>query len=184
MNRLIWVCCCFYLLIGINSVVIAALLPELLQHYGRNYADGGNLLFAQFCGLLLGVLSQPWLSKRLGRTRMLTFTLWLVFAGFLIIAVLPPWIIVLSVIPLVGFGSGIIESTIGAMIIDAVKERTAVALSRLEVFYGVGALTMPILINMLASTSIGLGLVAIQPKEQEARAAKANKRKPFACPWP
>ncbi|NHN31579.1 MFS transporter [Paenibacillus agricola] len=152
MNKLIWVCCCFYLLIGINSVVIAALLPELLNYYGRNYADGGNLLFAQFCGLLLGVLSQPWLSKKLGRTKMLSSTLWLIFAGLLLIAVLPPWIFVLCLIPLVGFGSGIIESTIGAMIIDTIKERTAVALSRLEVFYGVGALIMPILISILIAS--------------------------------
>jgi FHS family glucose/mannose:H+ symporter-like MFS transporter len=149
MNRLIWICCCFYLLIGFTSVVIAALLPELLMHYGRNYADGGNLIFAQFCGFLLGVLSQPWLSKRFGRIRMLSFTLWFIFAGFIAIAMLPPWGLVLCFIPLVGFGSGIIESTIGALIIDTVKERTAVALSRLEVFYGVGALTMPVLISIL-----------------------------------
>ncbi|MEK3910414.1 sugar MFS transporter [Paenibacillus sp. FSL H7-0331] len=152
MKRLIWICCCFYLLIGITSVVIAALLPELLSHYGRNYADGGNLIFAQFCGFLLGVLTQPLLSKKFGRSRMLSFTLWFIFAGFIVIAILPPWTIVLCFIPLVGFGSGIIESTIGAMIIDAVKDRTAVALSRLEVFYGVGALSMPIIISILIAS--------------------------------
>ncbi|SFM20376.1 MFS transporter, FHS family, glucose/mannose:H+ symporter [Paenibacillus sp. 1_12] len=152
MNRLIWVCCCFYLLIGITSVVIAALLPELLSHYGRNYADGGNLIFVQFCGFLLGVLTQPLWSRKFGRLRMLSFTLWFIFVGFMVIAILPPWTVVLCFIPMVGFGSGIIESTIGAMIIDSIKDRTAVAMSRLEVFYGVGALSMPILISILIAS--------------------------------
>jgi FHS family glucose/mannose:H+ symporter-like MFS transporter len=152
MNRLIWICCGFYLLIGFTSVIAAALLPELLQHYSRNYADGGNLIFAQFCGFLIGVLSQPWLSKRFGRVHMLSLTLWFIFAGFLILGLLPPWSVVLVSIPLVGFGSGIIEATIGALIIDTIHERKAVAFSRLEVFYGLGAMTMPILISLLIAT--------------------------------
>jgi FHS family glucose/mannose:H+ symporter-like MFS transporter len=149
MNRLIWMGCCFYLLIGFTSVVAAALLPELLMHYSRNYADGGNLIFAQFCGFLLGVITQPWWSKRFGRIRMLSFTLWFIALGFTIIGLLPPWSVLLVSIPLVGFGSGIIEATIGALIIDTIEERKAMAMSRLEVFYGVGAMTMPILISLL-----------------------------------
>jgi FHS family glucose/mannose:H+ symporter-like MFS transporter len=149
MNKLIWVGCCFYLLIGSSSVVAATLLPDLLNHYGRNYADGGNLLFSQFFGFLLGVITQPWWIRRFGRIRMLAFTLWFICIGYLIIGFLPPWPVVLVFLPLVGFGSGMIESTVGALIIDAVKERKAVAMSRLEVFYGVGALVMPMIISLL-----------------------------------
>ncbi|TDG00696.1 MFS transporter [Paenibacillus piri] len=148
-NKLVMVGCCFYLLIGCSSVVAATLLPELLSHYGRNYADGGNLLFAQFFGFLLGVLTQPLWIRRFGRIRMLTFTLVFICIGYAIIGLLPPWPVVLLFLPLVGFGSGMIESTVGALIIDAVKERKAVAMSRLEVFYGVGALVMPMLISLL-----------------------------------
>jgi len=153
MNRLVWVGCCFYLLIGCSSVVVAALLPELLGHYGRNYADGGNLLFAQFFGFLLGVLSQPLWIRRFGRIVMLTFTLFFILTGYLVIGFLPAWPVVVVFLALVGFGTGIIESTVGALIIDAVKERTTVAMGRLEVFYGVGALVMPMVISLFILSS-------------------------------
>ncbi|MCS7463626.1 MFS transporter [Paenibacillus doosanensis] len=149
MNKLIWIGCCFYLLIGFTSVVAAALLPELMAHYGRDYADGGNLIFAQFSGFLLGVVTQPWWSKRFGRIRMLSFTLYFIAIGYLAIGLLPPWPVVLLTLPLVGFGSGMIESTVGALIIDAIEDKKAVAMSRLEVFFGAGALLMPVLISLL-----------------------------------
>ncbi|OXM84259.1 MFS transporter [Paenibacillus rigui] len=149
MNRLVWIACCFYLLIGFTSVIAAALLPELLSHYGRNYADGGNLVFAQFFGFLLGVVTQPWWSKHFGRSRMLLLTLLFIFIGYLAIGFLPAWPVVLLCLGLVGFGSGMIESTVGALIIDSIVEKTAVAMSRLEVFFGVGALVMPMLISLL-----------------------------------
>ncbi|ULL14383.1 MFS transporter [Paenibacillus sp. H1-7] len=149
MNRLVWICCCFYLLIGCTSVIAAALLPELMAHYGRDYADGGNLIFVQFFGFLLGVVFQPRLSRQFGRGTMLTLTLCFILLGYLIIGFLPPWHVVLLCLPLVGFGSGIIESTVGALIIDAVEDKKAVAMSRLEVFFGAGALLMPLLISFL-----------------------------------
>lgn len=151
MNRhgLVWVSCCFYLLIGFTSVIAAALLPELLGHYGRNYGDGGNLVFAQFLGFLLGVVSQPWWSGRFGRSRMLSFTLLFICIGYLGIGFLPSWPIVMLLLGLVGFGSGMIESTVGALIIDTIVDKTAIAMSRLEVFFGMGALIMPMLISLL-----------------------------------
>ncbi|MFH5185672.1 MFS transporter [Paenibacillus sp. TAB 01] len=149
MNRLVWIACCFYLLIGFTSVISAALLPELLMHYGRSYGDGGNLVFAQFTGFLLGVLTQPWWSRRFGRSRMLSFTLLFICIGYLVIGFLPSWPVVMISLGLVGLGSGMIESTVGALIIDTIVEKTAVAMSRLEVFFGVGALAMPMLISLL-----------------------------------
>lgn len=149
MNKLLWIGCCFYLLIGFTSVIAAALLPELMMHYGRDYADGGNLIFAQFFGFLLGVITQPWWSKRFGRIRMLSFTLYFICFGYFIIGLLPPWPVVLLCLPLVGFGSGMIESTVGALIIDAIQDKKAVAMSRLEVFFGSGALLMPVAISLL-----------------------------------
>ncbi|WP_051620370.1 MFS transporter [Paenibacillus sp. UNC451MF] len=149
MSKLVWIGCCFYLLIGFTSVVAAALLPELMAHYGRDYADGGNLIFTQFFGFLLGVVTQPWWSRWLGRIRMLSFTLYFICIGYLIIGLLPPWPVVLLCLPLVGFGSGMIESTVGALIIDAIEDKKAVAMSRLEVFFGSGALLMPVAISLL-----------------------------------
>ncbi|MXO79965.1 MFS transporter, partial [Paenibacillus sp. OT2-17] len=70
MKRLFALSCAFYLLIGITSVVLGALLPVLLPYYGRGYSDGGLLLFLQFFGFLVGVLFSPFMALHIGRKSM------------------------------------------------------------------------------------------------------------------
>lgn len=51
-----------------------------------------------------------------------------------------------------GFGFGMIEAVIGTIIIGAVTEGTAIAMSRLEVLFGIGALVMPLIASPLIAT--------------------------------
>lgn len=73
----------FYLLIGITSVVLGALLPVLLPYYERGYSDGGFLLFLQFLGFLVGVVVSPSLTVRMGRKWMLALALVCITAAYL-----------------------------------------------------------------------------------------------------
>jgi len=182
MSRLVWISCCFYMLIGLASVVTAALLPELMAYYGKDYADGGNLIFSQFFGFLLGVVTQPLWSKRFGRSTLLTFTLCFVFTGYLIAVFLPSWPVVLLCMLLVGIGSGMIEATIGALVIDSVADKKAIAMGRLEVFYGAGALSMPMVISYLIAirrwelTFIAVALMALLLSVAWIRFSGANRQ--------
>ncbi len=45
MKKVLWLGCLSYLLIGFAHVVIGSLLPKLLEHFGRNYSEGGSLIF-------------------------------------------------------------------------------------------------------------------------------------------
>ncbi|HZG15160.1 MAG TPA: MFS transporter [Candidatus Bathyarchaeia archaeon] len=149
MKRLLWVSCSFYLLIGVTSVVAGALLPELLSYYKRDYSDGGTLLFAQFIGFLAGVLASPEGNRAIGRKNMLLIVLGLLAISYATFGNLPPWYGVVAIAMVTGLCSGAIEAAIGSMIIDTVKENTAVAMSRLEVFFGLGALSMPAVVSLL-----------------------------------
>lgn len=144
MKRLIWMGCLSYLLIGLAHVVIGSLLTVMLDYYNRDYSDGGQLIFAQFSGFLIGVLSTPWWSKILGRRGALLLAFGCLCASQAVYSFLPPWQWLLVVAPVAGFGFGMIEAVVGALVIDAVEEKKAVAMSRLEVFFGVGALLMPL----------------------------------------
>ena len=62
---------------------------------------------------------------------------------------LPPWNWLYAIAIVAGFGFGMIEAVIGTIIIAAVKNQTAVAMSRLEVFFGVGAMVMPLIASGL-----------------------------------
>ncbi|KAF4324674.1 hypothetical protein G195_001982 [Phytophthora kernoviae 00238/432] len=64
---------------------------------------------------------------------------------------LPPWGWMFVIAPAAGFGFGMIEAVIGTIIIAAIKDNTAVAMSRLEVLFGIGAMVMPLIASGLIS---------------------------------
>lgn len=143
MNKFIWMGCALYLLIGLAHVVLGAILPQLLSYYQLDYKDGGMLIFLQFFGFLIGVITTPFWNQLLGRRQVVLMALIGLFAAQLIYSFLPPWQLMLMIAPIAGFGFGMIEAAIGALIIEFVIEKKAVAMSRVEVFFGVGAFIMP-----------------------------------------
>jgi FHS family glucose/mannose:H+ symporter-like MFS transporter len=143
MNKLIWMGCLSYLLIGLAHVVVGPVLEPLIHHYGVDYKDGGQLIMNQFFGFLVGVLISPWLLRIWGRRLTILLALGCLTAAESVYSFLPPWGWMLTVGPLAGFGFGMVESVIGAMILAVIVEKKAAAMSRLEVFFGLGALAMP-----------------------------------------
>jgi MFS transporter, FHS family, glucose/mannose:H+ symporter len=153
MNRLLFMGCTAYILIGLSHVIIGSLLPELLAHYSINYSKGGQLVFAQFSGFLIGVLLVPWMSAKFSkRTTLLMMLIGLGLAQFAY-GFLPPWPYMYGVGSIAGLGFGSIEAIIGTLIIESFTQKKATAMSRLEVFFGIGALIMP----MVASWMISIG---------------------------
>ncbi|MEK5259396.1 MFS transporter [Paenibacillus sp. FSL L8-0663] len=149
MKRLLWIGSLSYFLIGLAHVVVGSLLPVLLEHYGRNYTDGGSLIFAQFSGFLVGVLLSPWLARSFGKRRSLVFALLLLCAAEVLYSLLPPWDWLYVVGAAAGFGFGMVETLIGTIIISGITQGTGAAMSRLEVFFGIGALAMPAIASQL-----------------------------------
>lgn len=144
MKKLIWIGCLSYFVIGLAHVVLGSILPVLLQHYDRSYSAGGELIFSQFAGFLAGVLVSPLLNRRFGKRGGIMIATGLLLCAEIAYAFLPPWGWMYVIAVAAGFGFGMIEAVIGTIIIAAVTEGTAVAMSRLEVLFGVGALLMPL----------------------------------------
>ncbi|ASR48022.1 MFS transporter [Paenibacillus kribbensis] len=153
MKRLLWIGSLSYFLIGLAHVVVGSLLPVLLDHYGRNYTEGGSLIFAQFSGFLAGVLLSPWLGRNFGKRRSLVFALLLLCTAEVLYSLLPPWGWLYAVGAAAGFGFGMVEALIGTLVISGIPQGTGAAMSRLEVFFGIGALAMP----AIAGQFIALG---------------------------
>ncbi|WP_289355494.1 MULTISPECIES: MFS transporter [unclassified Paenibacillus] len=152
-NRLIWMGCLSYIVTGVTLVMMGAVLPELLLNYGLNYTDGGILVFVQFVGVLLGVLSMPAISRRFSRKRGVMIGL-LMISAELLLFFLPPWPVVILLAGFAGAGAGLVESGIGTIILVAVKEKQAIAMSKLEVTFGIGALTIPFVASFLIARGI------------------------------
>ncbi|MDF2671132.1 MAG: fucose permease [Paenibacillus sp.] len=135
--------CLSYFIIGLAHVVVGPLMESLIHHYSVDYKDGGQLIMNQFLGFLVGVLAAPSILRVLGRRWTIIIAFSCLTIAETVYSFLPSWGLMLTIGPLAGFGFGMIESVIGAMIISVMKEKKASAMSRLEVFFGIGALVMP-----------------------------------------
>ncbi|QHW32098.1 MFS transporter [Paenibacillus rhizovicinus] len=143
MRKLLILGCLSYLAIGFGHVAVGAVMEQLVLKYGVNYEAGGQLIMNQFLGFLAGVLLAPWLIRRVGRR----FSIVLAFVGFAVAetgyALEPDWAVMLGLALIAGFGFGLGETCIGALVIEILEERKASAMSLLEVFFGIGALVLP-----------------------------------------
>ena len=72
----------------------------------------------QFLGFLVGVIVSPSLTAKIGRKWMLTLALICIIAAYLVLGGLPSWNVLLLLTIVVGFGSGIIEPSVGAFTIE------------------------------------------------------------------
>lgn len=147
-SRLLWISCFSYGSIAFTLVILGAVLPELLTHYSQSYSNGGVLVFSQFMGFLIGVIGMPYMVKKLGRKNVVIFGLALISCE-MFITFLPPWPLLFLLVSIAGLGAGLVESCVGTIILTAIKERQAVAMSKMEVAYGLGALFMPLLSGFL-----------------------------------
>ncbi|WP_424769085.1 MFS transporter [Paenibacillus sp. sgz302251] len=154
MRKLIWLGCLSYLVIGVAHVVGGAILEQLIAHYGLTYKDGGQWIMNQFLGFLVGVLLAPSITARVGKRGAVLIAVGLLTVSEAAYSLLLPWGWMLAIAPLAGFGFGMTEAVVGAMIIDMAKDGKATAMSRLETFFGVGALLIPIAAAYLITNNI------------------------------
>ncbi|MGF9908701.1 MFS transporter [Brevibacillus porteri] len=152
-KRLLWISFFSYMLIAFTIVIIGAILPEILDHYKQNYSNGGLLVFGQFVGFLLGVLSMPILVRKLGRKNVVVLGLIMISLEFFAFF-LPNWYLLFPLVGIAGFGAGLAESCIGAIILVTFQEKQANAMGKLEVAFGLGALFMPLFSSALISKGI------------------------------
>ncbi|GAA0372516.1 MFS transporter [Bacillus horti] len=152
MRRLIWMSCFAYLLAGFGHIIIGTVLEPMIEHYNLDYSDGGQLIMNQFLGFLVGVLFAPMIIKKIGRKATLFIALFLFAVVQLGLFLLLPWTVLLLLVPLGGAGFGMIETVLAGMIIAELKEKKASIMVLTELFFGIGALTVPIMAAVFIAT--------------------------------
>src|SRR5699024_9927838 len=112
------------------------------------------LIAFQSIGFFAGVILSSNLTKFISRRKVIIIATVLIGVSQVIFSLLLPWPfwLITAIVAVLGFG--IIEPLVGALIIDAAKEKQAVACSKLEVFFGLGSLIMPLISGWLAVTDL------------------------------
>lgn len=154
MKKFVLLACIIYCLNGFGHIIIGTVLEPMVDSYGIHYGDGGQLIMNQFLGFLFGVLIAPAIVKGLGR-KMTIFIALLCFAiSQFVLGFLPSWNVLLVIAPIGGAGIGIGETVVAALIIGYLKEKKASTLILAEVFFGVGALLIPVISALLIKNGI------------------------------
>ncbi|MFD2673122.1 MFS transporter [Marinicrinis sediminis] len=144
----IYACVC-YLFIGFGHVGIGSVMPQMLSSYQEQYGDGGWLVSMQFLGFLVGVLIAPYWAHIQSKTSILMISIAAMSLTSIVYALHLGWSYTLLAAPFGGFGLGVIETMIGALVIQLFASRKAVKMSQIEVFFGVGALILPLCAGLL-----------------------------------
>lgn len=154
MRNFIWLACLIYTLNGFGHIIIGTVLEPMVESYGIDYGAGGQLIMNQFLGFLGGVLFAPAIVRTLGRKTTVFIALALFAGTQFVFSFMPDWNVLLYIAPFGGAGIGILETIIAALIIAHLQEKKATILILVEVFFGVGALLIPIISAVLIAANV------------------------------
>ncbi|MFD0672641.1 MFS transporter [Cohnella sp. GCM10027633] len=143
MNRLLFLACTAFIVVGLGQLVVGAVMEPMVQSYGINYGAGGQLVMHQFLGGMVGVMLAPLLIGRIGKKKLLLSALAIMTIAEAVYVSQPSWGLMLTAAPFAGFGFGTTEAVVASFIIGSAGKDANVAMSRVEVSFGVGALLMP-----------------------------------------
>lgn len=153
-----------FVLSGVVTVLLGALLPLLKQRWALNDAQSGSLFVAQSAGYLIGAAVSNALIKRLGVVRLLAAGYGLMAVG-IVCLITGGWASGMLAILGYGFALGLTIPTTNVLISQVNPGRNAAALNVLNFVWCIGAVTGPLAMSLLASRDTALapliGLAAL-----------------------
>jgi FHS family glucose/mannose:H+ symporter-like MFS transporter len=149
------------LIFGIVLTTLGAVLPSVIERFGIDKAAAGTLFLLMSFGILAGSLVFGPLVDRYGYKWLLLASAALIFVGLEGIAFASSMGALRAAVLLIGFGGGVINGGVNALVADssAVGERGA-AISLLGVFFGIGAVGVPFALGMLLEVSSYTAIIA------------------------
>ncbi len=160
--------CIGMLLFGISLLSLGSLLPSIAARFQLDGIATGALVSALPFGLLGGSMVFGPLVDRFGYKLLLLLSALAVIGGLEAIAFAPSVAVLRFAIVVIGFAGGILNGGTNALVADISAGDRGAKLSLLGVFFGVGALGMPVLLGTLrgvehATVLSGIGAALLLP---------------------
>jgi FHS family glucose/mannose:H+ symporter-like MFS transporter len=186
--------CAGMLLFGVTLITLGSIATDLQARYVLDAISTGTLFSILPIGILVGSLIFGPVIDRFGYKLLLILACLGMFAGFQGIAFASGLAALKISIFVFGVGSGIINGATNALVADISEEYRGANLSLLGVFFGLGALGMPLVLGAVSGRfepfqvlsavgwlTVAVGIyysaIALPPaKRHEASAAKGWRR--------
>jgi FHS family glucose/mannose:H+ symporter-like MFS transporter len=142
--------CIGLLLFGIMLITQGSILPSLKEKFGMNDIISGKLVSILPIGIIAGSLIFGPIADRYGYKMMFIITTLLMALAFEGLAFADSFLMLQVSIFVLGFGGGIMNGATNAVVADISSEDKEAHLSLLGVFFGIGALGMPLILGILS----------------------------------
>ena len=152
--------CAGMFLFGVTLITLGSVATDLRFKFQLSGTDAGTLFSILPFGILTGSLVFGPVCDRYGYKYLLILACIGMFAGFEGIAYSNSHRLLEVCIYIFGVGGGIVNGATNAVVADISPEHKGANLSLLGVFFGLGALGMPLVLGMLKNTS-SFSIVAI-----------------------
>ena len=149
-NQVFTAACIGLLLFGIMLITLGSILPSLTAKFNMNEIGSGKLVSLLPIGIIAGSLVFGPIADRYGYKMMFIITTLLMTTAFEGLAFANTFLLLQVSIFVLGFGGGIINGATNAVVADISSKDKEAHLSLLGVFFGIGALGMPLLLGILS----------------------------------
>lgn len=147
-KKILILTCLAYLANGIITAAVGPLLSQFATHNNATLAEIGGVYTALFLGALLANIALGRLTDRWGQHRALIVSL-ILYAVGMMAATFSRWLpLTFGLIFVAGLGYGTANLCGNVLVGRVYKEKSVSAVNWLNVFYGIGAFTGPLLVSL------------------------------------
>lgn len=137
------------MLFGITLIVLGSIAPDLKEKFQLDEIAAGTLFSILPLGILAGSLLFGPVADKYGYKLLIVISCLLLSAGFEGIAFTSSSDLLKGFIFLIGISGGAVNGATNALVSDISRHDKAANISLLGVFFGVGALGMPLILGIL-----------------------------------
>ncbi|HAX93873.1 MAG TPA: MFS transporter [Bacteroidales bacterium] len=142
-----WSACFGMLLFGVALITLGSIATDLKDKLEMSEIETGTLFSILPLGILIGSLVFGPVADRYGYKLLLTITCIFLAAGFEGVAFSASSVLLKSSIFLIGLSGGVLNGATNALVSDISDSDRTANISLLGVFFGIGALGIPLLLS-------------------------------------
>jgi len=146
--------CVGLLLIGWAGLLVPSLIREIERDFVQTDAGLGIFYLINAVAYATGSFGGGMLTERFGRRRVIMMATALLGLGVAMLGIVPIWTLMLIAAVPAGFGAGAIDGGVNGLVLDLFPKTRGRALNTLHLFYGIGALSSPLVVGRLVEAGV------------------------------